>query len=110
PGVCGELPRVRHLMKDQPAPEVFFGEVGVALPVDDVRLDEVQPFSAHRLGGHELRIVLTQDTAAEEGEPRPDVTIHARLAYHDDQRVRHSYAFENRTNAELADQIGRAHV
>src|SRR6266571_2470046 len=104
PGVCGELPRVRHLMKDQPAPEVFFGEVGVALPVDDVRLDEVQPFSAHRLGGHELRIVLTQDTAAEEGEHRPDVTIHARLAYLDDQRVRHSSGFENRVDGPAQDR------
>ena len=41
PWVRRELPSVRHLVKDQPAPQVFLGKVGVTLPIDDIRLDEV---------------------------------------------------------------------
>ena len=73
--MCGELPRVGHLMQDEPAPEILVGQVGVPLPLLDVRLDQVQTLAADRLRAEQLRIVLAQHATAEEGEHVADVPI-----------------------------------
>src|SRR5207248_4878571 len=54
PWVRRELPRVSHLVKDQPAPEILIGQLGHPLPLFDIGLDEIEPFPADGLGAEQL--------------------------------------------------------
>ncbi len=98
-----ELPCVRHLVKDQPAPQVLTGQLGLSTPLLDIGLDQVQALGADRLRAQELRIVLAQDPLAEEPEHEPDITIEARATDLDKQRIRDSTLFENRVDDPLQD-------
>src|ERR1700730_16902725 len=98
-----ELPRVRHLVKDQPAPQGVVGEVGAASPLLDVCLDEVKTLAANRLGAKELRIVLAEHAAPDERQHERDVVVDAGAPDLDKQRVRHAPGFENRIDGAAQD-------
>ena len=93
--MSGELPSVGHLVEDQPATEILIRQVGVALPLFNVRLDQVQSLAADRLRAQQLRVVLAEDATAEEGEHVADVPVDAHPADLDDQRVRHAPSLEH---------------
>ena len=94
----GELPRVRHLVEDQPAPQVLTGQLGLAAPLLDVGLDQVQAVGAHRFGAKKLRVVLAEHAPAEKCEQECDVVVQPRPAGFDDQRVGQPPLLEDRIN------------
>ena len=85
-----ELPRVRHLVEDEPAPQILFRQVGVPPPLVEIGLDQVEAFAAHGLGAQQLRVVLAEHALAEEGEHVADVAVDAHAAHLYHQRVGHA--------------------
>ena len=86
----GELPRMGHLVEDEPAPQVFIWQLGRATPLLDVGLHEVEAGGTNLIDGlhpHELGVVLPQDAAAEERQQHGHVVIEAGAPELDDQRV-----------------------
>ena len=76
----GELPGVRQLVEDEPAPEGLGRQLGLLLPIRDVGLDEVQTRGDRGLAAEELGIVLAEHAPAQEAEQDPHVLIHGRPA------------------------------
>ncbi len=91
----GELPRMRHLVQDQPAPQVLAWKVGAASPFLDIRLDQVQTLAAHRLRAEKLRVVLAQHAPPDEREHERDVVVDAGATDLDEERVGHAPGFEH---------------
>jgi len=76
-----KLPRVRHLVEDQPAPQVRPRQIGAATPLLDIRLDQVKAFPADRLRTHQLWVVLAEDPTPDESEHERHVSIDPRPAH-----------------------------
>src|SRR5919201_3654187 len=87
PGVGGELPCVRHLVQDQPAPKRLAGEQRTLLPLRDVGLDEVDTRLAGRLTAEKLGIVLAENAAREESEQHGNVAVDDRPSQLDSATV-----------------------
>src|SRR5260370_42349948 len=81
-----ELPGVRHLVEDQPTPQILTGQVGLLRPLLDVGLDQVKAVGCDRLGAEELRVELAEDSVSEETEHEPDIAVDSGAAGIDDQR------------------------
>ena len=93
-----ELPGMRHLVQDQPPPEVLFGEVGVALPLLDVCLDQIQALGSHWLRAQKLGVVLAEDATAHEGEHVAEVAVDSHPSDLDEQGVGHAAGLEDRVD------------
>ena len=98
PRMGRELPGMRHLVQDQPPPEVLFGEVGVALPLLDVCLDQIQALGSHWLRAQKLGVVLAEDATAHEGEHVAEVAVDSHPSDLDEQGVGHAAGFEDRVD------------
>jgi hypothetical protein len=80
------------------AAQVLVGQVGLAAPVFDIGLDEIEARAldgGHGLHAEELRVVLAEDAAAEEAEQEAHVAVEARSAEFDDQGIRQTALFQD---------------
>src|SRR5216684_1521629 len=98
PRVRCELPGVRHLVEDQPPPQVLAWQLGLLGPFLDVGLDQVEAVGGDGLRTQELRVVLAQDPSTQEPEHEADVAIDPGATDLDDQRVRDTALLENRVD------------
>src|SRR5260370_8235070 len=98
PWMGRELPGVRHLVKDQPPPEVLAGQLGLLGPFLDVGLHQVKAVGRDGLRTQELRVVLAEDPSTQETEHEADVAVDPGATNLDDQRVRDSALLEDRVD------------
>src|SRR5216684_2343675 len=103
PRMGRELPGVRHLVKDQPPPQVLAGQLGLLGPFLDVGLHQAKAVGRDGLRTEAPRVVLAQDPSTQEPEPEADVAIAAGATDLDDQRVGGAALLENRGDDPVED-------
>ena len=64
--MCGELPRVGHLVEDEPTAEILPRQLRLLGPLLDVGLDQVEALARDRFRAEQLWVLLAEDSATEE--------------------------------------------